>query len=172
MLSEGCYLAFTMDGLARACGLSRQTLYNQFADRDALYRQSRRRLLDGFVGVLPLEFVPAVPLECFVERTMSVLANSQHVELSRSAERDGAACPWVALLYRSQVERPLAAIAERHIAPLAPALADPAAQAAELVAMLRAAVRGPSPSFSPAELTRLFMRRLSSAPAQLERAVA
>jgi AcrR family transcriptional regulator len=173
MLREGSYLAFTMESLAQASGVSRQTLYNQFADRDALYRHSRRALLDAFVDDLPRQSDPAVPVESFIARALSVLGRPEHVELSRSADVDGTACPWIALLYRTHVERPLVAAAVGHVGP---AWAEAERAALDLVAMLRAAVRGPegAPLFSASELAQLFLRRLEAAAvaAPIERAVA
>jgi AcrR family transcriptional regulator len=165
LLRDGCYLGFSMDRLARACGLSRQTVYNQFADREDLYRASRSQLLDGFVHALPRRISrraePAAAMESFTDAAFAALASAEHVELSRSAEIDAGACPWIAETYARRVEHPLADAVQDYLGSLPRSGLDAAARAAELVTMLRAAVRAPGapPLFTAAELATLFVQR-------------
>ena len=48
------YRSFSMEGVAGLSGLSRRTVYNLFADRDALYHASRADLLREFDPLLPV----------------------------------------------------------------------------------------------------------------------
>jgi AcrR family transcriptional regulator len=173
LLRDGAYLGFSMEGLARACGLSRQTIYNQFADRDAVYRASRSQLLAAFVDQLPRQVAPrrdpAEAIEHFVDAAFGALASAEHVELSRSADVDAGACPWIAETYARRVARPLADAVLRYIGPSAAGRgADAAGRAADLVTMMRASVRaGAPPLFTAAELAALFLRRAPTETAPL-----
>jgi AcrR family transcriptional regulator len=165
LLRDGAYLGFSMEGLARACGLSRQTIYNQFADRDSVYRASRGQLLAAFVDRLPRQIAPrggpGEAIEHFIDAAFGALASAEHVELSRSADVDAGACPWVAETYARHVARPLADAVRRYVGPAGAARgADGAGPAADLVTMMRASVRvGAPPLFTAAELASLFLRR-------------
>jgi AcrR family transcriptional regulator len=165
LLRDGGYAGFGMEDLARACGLSRQTIYKQFADRDSVYRASRSQLVAAFADRLPRQVAPrgaaAEAIEDFVDAAFGALASAEHVELSRSAEVDAGACPWVAETYARRVSRPLAGAVLRYVGPLAAGRrADAAGRAADLVAMMRASVRaGAPPLFTAAELAALFLRR-------------
>ena len=167
LLRDGSYRGFSMDQLARGCGLSRQTLYNQFADRDSVYRASRTQLLLAVEPCLPRApgpFEKAVRLEALVEGALAAFAMPEHVELGRSAEVDGAACPWVAALYDARIAQPLVRAIQACL------LSDRAdcsfARPADLFAMLRAAAREPggAPAFSAAELATIFLGRIPARP--------
>ncbi|MDB5722971.1 MAG: TetR family transcriptional regulator [Alphaproteobacteria bacterium] len=173
LLRESAYSSFSMETVARACGLSRQTLYNQFADRDALYRASRLQLLQSFAPDLPCRLAlrpdPAWALERFIADALAILACPEHIELSRSATVDRATCPWVVGLYTDRVERPLATQIEACI-PCFDERArgcDRASRAAGLVTMMRSASRelGIAPSFTASEITTLFLGRVRPGPA-------
>lgn len=159
------YAGFTMEGVALESGLTRRTLYNQFADRDALYQASRLALLDAFERLLPREIAagdPLVAVERFVGLVLDALADRAHVELARSAAFDAMAFPWIAELYETRVLRPLRDAIERHLDQSGPAKHR---RADDLVAMLCAAVHGgrPDPIFAPSELAGIFLRRLNAA---------
>ena len=163
LLREGSYRGFSMDQLARGCGLSRQTLYNQFADRDSVYRASRIQLLLAVEPCLPRAagpFEKSVRLEPLVEGALAALATPEHVELSRSADVDGAACPWIATLYDARIAQPLVRAIQACLNSDRPDCRF--ARPADLFAMLRAAAREPggAPAFSAAELATIFLGRI------------
>ncbi len=158
------YAGFTMEGVASECALTRRTLYNRFADRDALYRASRVALLEAFESGLPREIDaagdPRETIEAFVTRALDALTHPAHVELARSASLDRAGFPWIAQLHDDRVRLPLCAAVERYLA----ARALPSGGGEVLVAMLFAALGGASrtPVFTPAELTAIFLDRLGA----------
>ncbi|MES2443436.1 MAG: helix-turn-helix domain-containing protein [Pseudomonadota bacterium] len=168
------YASFTMEGVALECGLTRRTLYNQFADRDALYQASRAALLAAFEGGLPREIMavgdPLIAVERFLALAVDALAHPAHVELARSAEVDETAYPWVAELYESCVRAPLREAVERYLHGLGFAGPGVRGRAVDLVAMLGAAVHGTrhAPVFAPSELAEIFLRRLRAAAPALD----
>lgn len=155
------YAGFTMEGVALESGLTRRTLYNRFADREALYCASRAALLTEFEPLLPSAVEGEAPaaVERFVALSLDALAHPAHVELARSAEFDSLAFPWVAELYETRVLRPLCEAIQHHLGGPHP---DTRSHAEGLVAMLRAAVASdrPNPVFTPCELAAIFLRRL------------
>jgi AcrR family transcriptional regulator len=167
------YASFSMERVAHECGLTRRTIYNQFADRDALYQASRAGLLDEFERWLPREIVavgdPLIAVERFLAFALEALAHPAHVELARSAEFDEAVFPWIARLYEDHVRRPLREGVERYLAALGHAGPAATNRAEDLIAMLLAAVHGAeaTPAFAPSELAEIFLRRLRAAAPEL-----
>jgi AcrR family transcriptional regulator len=167
------YASFAMEGVALECGLTRRTLYNQFADRDALYQASREGLLDEFEQWLPRQILPVgdplIAVERFLALALEALAHPAHVELARSAEFDANAFPWIAQLYADRVRRPLREAVERYLAALGQSGPDAVRRADDLVAMLLIAVHGArqGPAFAPSELAEIFLRRLRAAAPEL-----
>lgn len=167
------YAGFSMERVALDCGLTRRTIYNQFADRDALYQASRAGLLDEFERRLPREIMavgdPLIAVERFLALALEALADPAHVELARSAAFDESACPWIARLYEDHVRRPLREAVERYLATLGQPGADACSRADDLIAMLLAAVHGAHdvPAFAPSELAEIFLRRLRAAAPEL-----
>lgn len=174
LLSQHGHERFTMEAVAARAGLSRRTLYNQFEDRDALYRASRLELIEGFEALLPTELDPHAELRRGIERffaaALAALALADHRELLASVQRDGAAVPWLRQLYAARVERPLRLAVEHYLlmqqAQGALAIADPAPPARRALAMLRAALSAPdaAPVFEAGELAALFVQRLAGPP--------
>lgn len=168
--SQG-YERFTMEAVAARSGLSRRTLYNQFEDRDALYRASRMELLEAFEALLPLELAPDTELiramERFFAAALAALALPEHREMLASVQRDGSAVPWLKSLYSARVERPLRLAVEHYLlmqkAYGALAIADPSPPARRCLTMLKAALStaDAAPVFDAAELAAMFARRLS-----------
>lgn len=167
------YSSFAMEGVALECGLTRRTIYNQFADRDALYRASREGLLDEFEQALPRQILPVgdplIAVERFLALALEALTHPAHVELARSAEFDESAFPWIARLYEDRVRRPLREAVERYLAALGQPGVGAASRADDLVAMLLIAVHGAQhgPAFAPSELAEIFLRRLRAAAPEL-----
>jgi AcrR family transcriptional regulator len=167
------YASFSMEGVALECGLTRRTLYNQFADRDALYQASRAGLLDEFERWLPREIVaigdPLIAVERFLGLALEALAHPAHVELARSAEFDERVYPWIAQLYEDHVRRPLREAVARYLAALGQIGPAATSRAEDLIAMLMAAVHGleTAPAFAPSELAEIFLRRLRAAAPEL-----
>lgn len=167
------YASFSMERVALECGLTRRTLYNQFADRDALYQASRAGLLDEFERWLPREIVavgdPLIAVERFLGLALEALAHPAHVELARSAEFDEGVYPWIAQLYEDHIRRPLREAVARYLGALGQAGPSATSRAEDLIAMLMAAVHGveTGPAFAPSELAEIFLRRLRAAAPEL-----
>lgn len=167
------YASFSMEGVALECGMTRRTIYNQFADRDALYQASRAGLLDEFERWLPREIVvlgdPLIAVERFLGLALEALAHPAHVELARSAEFDETVYPWISQLYEDHVRRPLREAVTRYLAAIGLTGAGANNRAEDLIAMLMAAVHGVEhgPAFAPSELAEIFLRRLRAAAPEL-----
>lgn len=171
--SQG-YDRFTMEAVAMRSGLSRRTIYNQFEDRDALYRASRMELLECFEALLPLELASETELtrgmERFFAAALAAMALPEHRELHDSVMRDGAASPWLRQLYASRVERPLRLAVEHFLlmqsARGAVEIGDPGPPAHRALAMLKAALSSPegAPVFEARELASVFVQRLPATP--------
>lgn len=105
------YRSFSMEGVAGLSGLSRRTVYNLFADRDALYHASRADLLREFDPLLPI-CAPRcaslrASLEEFCRQALMALGTAGHRELLASVRRDGACVPWLTEFYEARVDVPL-----------------------------------------------------------------
>lgn len=173
LLRQVGYDRFTLEAVAARSGLSRRTIYNQFENRDALYRATRLALLGAFEDDLPRE-IPADAdlqgtIEAFCAAAIEVLSTPEHRELLASVQRDRAGAPWLADLYRARVDRPLRIAIEHYLlmqkAFGALEIADPAPHARSLLATIRAAVSASdtAPVFRPSELALLFAARLQNA---------
>ncbi|HWI86229.1 MAG TPA: helix-turn-helix domain-containing protein [Sphingomonas sp.] len=161
------YRSFSVERVAKAAGLSRRTLYNQFEDRTDLYRAVRLELVGEVEAALPREISRSLPLqtaiEHFVGETCRALAGDAHMQLRSAVARDGAELPWLAALYRERVTLPLEWAVERCLLQQAHGnmllVDEPAAQAQRLVAMMMASVVEPT-AFHPSELAAIFLSRL------------
>lgn len=170
LLSTDSYHSFSMEAVASRAGLSRRTLYNQFADRDALYGASRMALLQEFEHLLPpRDWSAATSLELFCREAVEALQTAAHRELLASVTRDATAVPWLADLYALRVEAPLQSAALRVLVECARRRgpgrhADPHAVAAGCVMLLRAAAGEDvaQPTLSAAELAGILNARLDA----------
>jgi AcrR family transcriptional regulator len=171
VLRHEAYAGFSVERVARAAGLSRRTLYNQFEDRAELYRAVRLALVAEVELALPREVGRGVPLrdaiEHFVRDACAALAGDAHAELRAAVARDGADLPWLAALYRERVVLPLEWAVERCLLQQAHGRAlmveEPVAHAQRLVAMIMATVAEPS-AFHASELAVIFLNRLTATP--------
>jgi len=167
VLRHRSYGSFSVEHVAKAAGLSRRTLYNQFEDRAELYRLARMELVAELEGVLPREIDCALPIgeavEQFVCDASVALAGDAHGQLRAAVGRDGAELPWLAAIYRERVIQPLEWAVERfllqHAHGRSLTVDEPVTQARRLVAMVMAAVAEPT-AFHPAEITAIFLERL------------
>lgn len=167
VLRDHSYGSFSVERVARAAGLSRRTLYNQFGGRDELYRIVRLELMAEVEAVLPREIGRGVPLrqaiEAFVRAACAALAGNAHVQLRAAVIRDGSELSWLPTLYRERIVQPLEWAVERCLLQQehdhALAVDEPAGQAQRLVAMIMATVAEPS-AFHPGEIAEIFLNRL------------
>lgn len=170
LLQEHSFGKLTMEAVASRSGLTRRTVYNQFEDREALYRASRLELFQAFEDSLPTEIVPhrdiATTLERFCGAALAVLATPEHRELLASVKRDGPEIPWLKAFYSSHVDRPLRLAIENYLLKQAVSgtleITEPAEHARRGLMMLCAAisVKDASPVFEAAELAALFLQRV------------
>lgn len=158
-----------MESVACRAGLSRRTVYNQFDDRDALYRASREELIQKVNEDLPHEidgaFDPDRALEGFFSAALGALVSPEHRELQTSVLRDGRILPWLRERYAQSVDRPLRYAVERYILSLRAEGTLPACdapdQALRCLATLKAAAQSQDvAAFDAAELAMIFTRRL------------
>ena len=172
LLRQQGYDHFTVAEVAARSGLSRRTIYNQFDDREALYRASRHELLMAFEEALPRELPPHVALEPTIERfctdAIAALSTPEHRELWISVQRDGGSMPWLRELYRTRVERTLRLAVEHYLLMQKTFggldIGDPAPLARALLTMIKATVSAADTAliFDGAEIALIFARRIEA----------
>lgn len=101
----------SMDLVATQAGVTRRTVYNQFADSAALFRATREELIREVRCLLPGPIPPA-PSPCLALRRYcsaiaGTLRDARYVELMGSILRDGWAAPWFVERYQDQIRLPL-----------------------------------------------------------------
>ena len=92
--------AVSMDDLAEAAGVARRTLYNQFASKEEIYRETLLRVSDQFEGVLP----PGVETRGDVEDVLRLIAHAivalhrrpGYLGFFRMVVADSRQVPWIA----------------------------------------------------------------------------
>lgn len=169
LLRQDGYSSFSMEAVARLAEMSRRTIYNQFEDRDALYRESRSELLQLVEEALPYEIECGrdlrAALETFFRTALAALGSPEHRDLQASVIRDGRTLPWLRERYVQSVDRPLRYAVERYILSMrvegALAPCDASGQANRCLATLKAAAQPHDvAAFDANELALIFVRRL------------
>jgi AcrR family transcriptional regulator len=119
MLVEGSYDSLSLEAVATAAGVTRRTVYNQFADKAELYRTSRQALLTSLAADLAAEVPPRMALAdglgFFAELANDVFADPRNIELTRSRIRDAASQPWLAVAHDRQIRQPLCRALETYL---------------------------------------------------------
>jgi len=102
----------SMEMIALRAGVTRRTVYNQFADAAELYRATREALILEVVGLLPPGLATALPpraaLRCYCGLVAQAFLDPRYVELAGSIVRDGWSTPWLADAYQRHIRVPVA----------------------------------------------------------------
>jgi AcrR family transcriptional regulator len=109
----------SMTEVAAEAGLTRRTLYNQFANAEELFRATREDLILEVAKILPLgvsgRLSPAVALRTYCNLLSEAFADPRYGELLASIVRDGWDAPWFVEAYSRHIRIPIAFSLETYI---------------------------------------------------------
>jgi AcrR family transcriptional regulator len=100
--------AVSMDELAEAAGVARRTLYNQFANKEEIFREMLRRVSGQLASALP----PGIETQGDVETVLRRIArlilelhkNSGYLGFARMVVADSRQFPWIAQAFEAVME--------------------------------------------------------------------
>lgn len=179
LLRANGYDRLSMELVAARSGYSRRTVYNQFADRDALYRACRLELIEEVEATLLFDFCGASPLaatERFCRLAMASYQHPGHQDLILALATDHGSRNWLQQIYCRRIRDPMLVRIERYLLELSfrgeVTAPDLAREAERLLRAIEAVSRhGPGwggadsgPVFTADEIAALFLARLSNAP--------
>jgi TetR/AcrR family transcriptional regulator, mexJK operon transcriptional repressor len=114
----------SMTEVAAEAGLTRRTLYNQFANAEELFRATREDLILEVARILPLgapgRFGAAAALRNYCNLLSDAFADPRYGELFASIVRDGWNAPWFIEAYNRHIRVPIARSLETYIQALRP----------------------------------------------------
>lgn len=169
---------FAMEAVATEAGVSRRTVYNQFANREELYCASRMQLFEKVdLALAEIKFDTDQPVEKmlhrFCEAGISILLSPESFELRASRARDRRAFRWIEEQYAHRIDEPLRLKIEHFLLSLMLKgdieQTDPAPLAASLLSAINACVDDDSkaesnlkhpPVFTPKEIADIYLKRL------------
>ena len=115
----------SMTEVAAEAGLTRRTLYNQFANAEELFRATREDLILEVARIVPLGVPgcsgPAAALRAYCGLLSEAFADPRYGELFSSIVRDGWNAPWLVEAYNRHIRVPIARSLETYIQALRPA---------------------------------------------------
>jgi len=116
LLKTISYDALMLEKVAAEAGLTRRTVYNQFADKEDLYRSLIEPAIADVAAQLDLDIPVAAPVRealwLFTVRNALVLSGADNVNLVRCVIRDGAKLGWLPAAYARSIRQPLGAAIE------------------------------------------------------------
>lgn len=111
LLRDRSYEQFCLGEVAEQAGLSRRTIYNQFVDKDDLYRTSREALFAEVGGMIPARIDGGLPLAMglkgFALEVTKALSSEGYADLTGSLIRDGRVHGWLDENYERFVTEPI-----------------------------------------------------------------
>lgn len=114
----------SMHDIAAEAGLTRRTLYNQFATAEDLFRATRDDLILEVAKFVPLSVVgrfgPQAAFRTYFNMLAEALANPSYMELLNSIVRDGWSAPWFVEAYNRHIRVPIARSIEIYLQALQP----------------------------------------------------
>lgn len=109
----------TVEMIAAHAGLTRRTIYNQFADAAALFRATREQLVHEIAELLPVNVstdLPArVALRLYCRQVATAFSDPRYIELVGSLVRDGWSAPWLIDGFERHVRFPIVRCLEAYL---------------------------------------------------------
>lgn len=119
LLRQQGLAGMSMEGVARRAGVSRQTVYNQFADRVALLKSCCDSLLAELSQQCGEPIDPDLPPEVALGRAardiVRLFGDPRHLELIDVVLRGGTMMPWLAGAYERQIMLPITTAIENYL---------------------------------------------------------
>ncbi|WP_162558857.1 TetR/AcrR family transcriptional regulator [Sphingorhabdus sp. EL138] len=177
-LCDQSFSEFAMEVVAEEAGVSRRTVYNQFANREELYCASRLELFEKIdLALAEIQFDPDQPVEQmlhrFCELGIAILLSPESLELRASRARDRLSFQWIEEQYTHRIDDPLRLKIEHFLLNLMLKgdieQTDPAPLAESLLSAVNACVGDDGnaesnlkqpPVFTPKEIADIFVKRL------------
>ncbi|MEP3225531.1 MAG: TetR/AcrR family transcriptional regulator [Parasphingorhabdus sp.] len=177
-LREDSFKEFAMESVATEAGVSRRTVYNQFANREELYCASRLELFETIDQALSdIKFDVEQPVEKMLHRFctagIAILLSPESFELRASRARDRRSFPWIEEQYDHRIDEPLRLKIEHFLLSLMlkgdMEQTNPSPLADSLLSAINACVGDDGkaeanlkqpPVFSPSEIAEIYLKRL------------
>ncbi|MFC3711549.1 TetR/AcrR family transcriptional regulator [Sphingoaurantiacus capsulatus] len=101
----------SVEMIAARAGVTRRTVYNQFAGAAELYRATREALVMEVAALLPLgvaaDLPPRAALRSYCCLVAQAFADARYAELTTSVVRDGWAAPWLIDAWHRHIRLPV-----------------------------------------------------------------
>ncbi len=101
----------SVEMIAARAGVTRRTVYNQFAGAGELYRATREALVMEVAALLPLgvaaDLPPRAALRSYCCLVAQAFADPRYAELTTSVVRDGWAAPWLIDAWHRHIRLPV-----------------------------------------------------------------
>lgn len=177
-LRQESFNDFAMEAVAAEAGVSRRTVYNQFANREELYCASRLELFEKIdLAMTDIKFDTDQPVEkmlnLFCKSGIAILLSPESFELRASRARDRRAFPWIEEQYAHRIDEPLRLKIEHFLLSLMLKgeieNTDPTPLADSLLQAINACVGDDEkaasnlkqpPVFTPKEIAGIYLKRL------------
>jgi AcrR family transcriptional regulator len=105
------FASFSMESVAARSGFSRRTVYNQFENRDSLYRSAIQSMMDVIEEeidiALPAKLPLAAAVRLFCTAAQQIMMMNQYQDIIRAIDRDGRDAPWLERLLERRILLPL-----------------------------------------------------------------
>lgn len=142
-MSEGLQRT-SMDAIAAAAGVSKQTVYSHFESKDALFRECVCEKVADYglhAGDIPQELAPAAALKAFGRQFLDLLEDPEVIAMFRLLAGESASYPSIAGVFfdagPAATRRSLASLLERYAERGDIALDDPLESASLLIALFQ-----------------------------------
>lgn len=114
----------SMNDIAAQAGLTRRTLYNQFATAEELFRATRDDLILDVAKIIPLSvpggFRPQAAFRTYFRQLAEAISSDSYQELLNSIVRDGWSAPWFLEAFNRHIRLPIARSIELYIQEIQP----------------------------------------------------
>lgn len=133
----------SMEMIAARAGVTRRTVYNQFADAAELFHAAREALVFEVAELLPLEVAgdlsPAAALRAYCRLVSEAFADPRYSELIGSIVRDGWSAAWLVEAYQRYIRLPVLHGLEERLQAVRPGRGDVRRMALNLLSAIESA---------------------------------